>query len=89
MHDFIKKNFNVDYSLKQVRKIIKKLGYGWIKPYPIYSKSPDNAKEILKIAATEVNPNEDIYGFFDESAFQNTSNVSHVLKKKEKNTKQK
>ena len=87
VHYFIQKRFGIDYSLKQVRFIIKKLEYGWIKPYPIFSKSPKNAKEILKEDVSEIDPNEVIYGFFDESAMQNIPNISKVLKKKEKNPK--
>lgn len=87
VHEFIKKKFNVDYSLKQVRIIINKLNYGWIKPYPVYSKSPDNAEEILKKDVSEIDPEKDIYGFFDESAFQNKPNVSKIIKKKDQNQK--
>lgn len=53
VHYFIEKRFGVDYSLKQVRFIINKLEYGWIKPYPIFSKSPANAKDIMKEDASE------------------------------------
>lgn len=87
VHNFIKNKFNIDYTLKQVRIIINSLEYGWIKPYAIYSKSPENAKEILKENMSEINPDEDIYGVFDESTFQNHPNISKVLKKKDKNTK--
>jgi len=45
---FIKKEFRIDYSLKQVLKIIKKLGYSRVKPYTVYDKSPVDAEEILK-----------------------------------------
>ena len=87
VHYFIQKKFGIDYSLKQVRFIINKLEYGWIKPYPIFSKSPKNAKEIMKEDASEIDSDEDIYGFFDESAMQNLPNISRVIKKKEKNLK--
>jgi transposase len=60
----IKNEFNVDYSLKQVREIIRKLKYTWIKPYPIATKSPNNAKELLKERTKEINPDKDIYGTF-------------------------
>jgi hypothetical protein len=84
VHYFIKNRFNVDYTLKQVRIIINNLEYGWINLYVIYSKSPNNAKEILKENVSEIDPTEDIYGFFDENAFQNHPNVSKVLKKRTK-----
>jgi len=54
VHYFIEKNYDIDYSLKQVRQIIKKLEYSWIKPYPIFSKSPENAKEIMKEDAQDI-----------------------------------
>lgn len=85
VHYFIEMNYSIDYSLKQVRQIIKKLEYSWIKPYPIFSKSPENAKEIMKEEASDIDSDEDIYGFFDESAMQNLPNISRVLKKRRKN----
>jgi putative transposase len=85
VHYFIEDRFGIDYSTKQVRSIIKKLEYSWIKPYPIFSKSPENAKEVMKEDASEIDPDEDIYGFFDESAMQNLPNISKVLKKRRKN----
>jgi putative transposase len=87
VHYFIENNFDTDYCLTQVRAIIKKLKYGWIKPYPIYSKSPKNAKKLMKKAASKIDPDKDIYGFFDESAMQNTPNISRVLKKRGKKHK--
>ena len=87
VHYFVQNRYGIDYSLKQVRFIIKKLEYGWVKPYPVFSKSPENAKEIMKEDASEIDPDKDIYGFFDESAMQNLPNISRVLKKKEKNPK--
>jgi len=87
VHYFIEKNYSIDYSLKQIRQIIKKLEFSWIKPYPIFSKAPENAKEIMKEEAQDIDPDNDIYGFFDESAMQNLPNISKVIKKKEKNQK--
>jgi putative transposase len=84
VHYFIQKEFGIDYSLKQVRIIINKLGYSRIKPYPVYDKSPADAEEILKKAASEIDPEKDIYGFFDESSMNNKPNISRVLKKKER-----
>lgn len=44
----VKEKFDVDYSLKQIGVITKKLGYNYSKAYPIFNKSPKNAKEQLK-----------------------------------------
>ena len=38
----------------------------------------------MKEEAQDIDSDEDIYGFFDESAMQNLPNISRVLKKKEK-----
>ena len=44
----VKEEFNVDYSLKQIGKIVRKLGYIYSKAYPKFSKSPEDAEEQLK-----------------------------------------
>jgi len=44
----IKELFHVDYSIRQIERIMKKLGYSYTKPYQIYTKMPENAKEDLK-----------------------------------------
>jgi len=48
VHELIQNNFNVDYSLKQVREIVHKLGYSYKKGYVIYSKMPADAPLALK-----------------------------------------
>lgn len=40
--------FDVDYSLKQIGVITKKLGYNYAKAYPKFSKTPEDAEEQLK-----------------------------------------
>ncbi len=40
--------FKVEYSLKQVRIILKKYGMKHAKPYPHDFRKPENAEEILK-----------------------------------------
>jgi len=44
----IKSEFSVEYSERQVERILKDLNFNYGKPYPIYSKMPKDAKEILK-----------------------------------------
>ena len=39
VHDIIKNHFKVDYSMKQVGVITKKLGYTYTKVYPKFSKN--------------------------------------------------
>lgn len=44
----IEEEFNVTYSMKQVGKIARNLGYNYSKAYPHFSKSPKDAPEQLK-----------------------------------------
>ena len=46
--DKIKKEFDVEYSIRNVERIMKKLNYSYTKPYKIYAKMPDDAEEQLK-----------------------------------------
>jgi putative transposase len=78
---YIKDNFGVDYSIRQVERIVNKLNYTWVKPYPIADKQPPDAEELLKEATSEINPDKDIYALMDETAVQNPPNVSRIIKK--------
>ena len=44
----VNEKYGVDYSLKQIGIITKKLGYHYSKAYPKFSKSPEDAEEQLK-----------------------------------------
>lgn len=70
--------FDVIYSIRQVERILKKLNYGYAKPYIIPSNSPDNAEEIIKerLEDENVSLHNDIFGFLDQSGFQNQKNNS-------------
>ena len=48
VHLLVNDKFNVEYSLKQIGKIVKKLGYTYTKAYPKFSKTPEDAEEQLK-----------------------------------------
>ncbi|KZX17527.1 hypothetical protein MBCUT_02020 [Methanobrevibacter cuticularis] len=48
IHEIIKKEFNIDYSMSRIPAIVKKLGYSYKKGYIIYSKMPEDAEIILK-----------------------------------------
>jgi len=43
VHKMIQDNFNVEYSLKQVREIVHKLEYSYENGYIIHSKLPEDA----------------------------------------------
>jgi transposase len=79
---YIKDEYGVDYSTKQVQRIIKKLDYVWVVPYPIAEDQPENAEELLKEATKDLDLDKDVVGFVDETAVQNTPNVGKVIKKK-------
>jgi putative transposase len=83
----IKDTYGIDYSLRQVRRIIVKLGYSWISPYPIADQQAENAEEIMKEKTKIIDPEKDIYGFLDETAVQNSPNVKKIIKKKDPNLK--
>lgn len=44
----ISKRFGVDYSMKQVRVILKGFGMNYAKPYQHDYRKPENANEVLK-----------------------------------------
>ena len=44
----VKEKFNVEYSLKQIGVITKKLGYNYSKAYSIFTKTPKDAEKQLK-----------------------------------------
>lgn len=46
--ELIKEKFNVEYSVRQVERILRDLKFGYGKPYTIYSKMPEDAEELLK-----------------------------------------
>ena len=48
VHEIIKNEFNVDYSMSRIPAIVHKLGYSYKKGYILYSKMPDDAEIILK-----------------------------------------
>jgi len=48
VHEIIKNEFNVDYSISRIPAIVNKLGYSYKKGYILYSKMPDDAEIVLK-----------------------------------------
>ena len=44
----IKEKFNVEYSIRQVERILRDLKFGYGKPYTVFSKMPEDAEESLK-----------------------------------------
>lgn len=48
VRNLIKQEYNVEYSTKQIRLILKKFGMKYSKPYPLDYRRPADAEEILK-----------------------------------------
>ena len=48
VREFIFLKFEVEYTLKQIRIILKKFGMNHAKPYPHDYRKPKNAEDILK-----------------------------------------
>jgi Transposase and inactivated derivatives len=48
VREFIFLKFEVEYTLKQIRVILKKFGMNHAKPYPHDYRKPKNAEDILK-----------------------------------------
>ena len=48
VRDLIARRFNVEYSQRQVTRILRELGMHYYKPYPEDSRRPENAEEVLQ-----------------------------------------
>ena len=72
--DLIRTKFDVEYSERQVRRILKGFKMKHEKPYQVDYRRPDDAEEKLKKPG-QINPNDTTIGFFDEAAPQTTANT--------------
>ncbi|HIH60111.1 MAG: helix-turn-helix domain-containing protein [Candidatus Thermoplasmatota archaeon] len=72
--DLITTKFSVEYSERQIRRILKSFKMTHTKPYRVYYNKPDDADKKLK-KLDNVNPSESIIGFFDEATPQTSSNT--------------
>ena len=75
--DLIKAQFNVEYSERQVRRILKSFKMNHAKPYQIDYRKPDDAEEKPK-KLSQIDPYDTIIGFFDESAPQTSANTTRM-----------
>jgi transposase len=46
--ELIKEKFSVEYSIRQVERILRDLNFGYGKPYTVFSKMPEDTGELLK-----------------------------------------
>lgn len=57
---------------------MKKLGFGYGKPYVIPAEAPENASEQLKKNTEKIDLKKDILIFADQTAVQNKDNTSRI-----------
>lgn len=83
----IKKIFNIEYSARQISRILRKLGMTLQKPYPHDYRRPKNSEELLQnqlsltfelLKQSGINQHDIGIGFFDEASPQTTSNTVRV-----------
>ena len=82
VHKIIKENFGVDYTHKQVRIIVKSLGYSYSKPYSINIETDPQKVEIFKKKLSQFNLDDYIIGFLDQTSCQDSANSPKTLNKK-------
>ena len=82
VQDKIKKEFNIEYSIRQIERIMKKLDYSYTKPYKIYSKMPDDAEEHFKKNTQHLDLDNFIVVFLDQTYCQNQDNSQRIYHKK-------
>ena len=76
-HEIIEE-FNVVYSERHIRRIMKELGFGYGKPYIIPAESPKDASEQLTKNTEDIDLKKDILVFADQTAVQNKDNTSRI-----------
>ncbi|MDR9817549.1 MAG: helix-turn-helix domain-containing protein [Candidatus Methanoculleus thermohydrogenotrophicum] len=73
----IQSQFGVDYSLDQVRRILKSSGMFSGKPYPRDYRRPRDAEQVLKKKLPRMSKNT-VPGFLDECSPQTTANTQRM-----------
>jgi len=76
----IQEKFNVNYSLRSVRRVLRRLGMKYAKPYPKDYRRPKDAEDRLKTAVENSLKGESkvLLGFFDECRPQTDANTQRV-----------
>jgi hypothetical protein len=74
--ELILREFNVDYTLKQIYIILRDIEMNFGKPYPRDYRRPRNAEEMLK-KLPKMDP-DTVIGFLDETAPQTTANTQRL-----------
>lgn len=74
--------FGVEYSLRSIERIMKKLDYTYTKPYKIYAKMPKDAEEQLKKNTRHLDLENFTVVFLDQTYCQNQDNSQRCYNKK-------
>ena len=79
VHQTIKEEFGIDYSKKQAREIAKSIGFTFSSSYPVNVEvDPKKVKKFFDEVA-ELDYFNQIIGFLDQTACQDSSNVPKTL----------
>ncbi|NPB03223.1 MAG: IS630 family transposase [Thermotogae bacterium] len=93
IRELIKKRYGVEYHPEGLRKLLKRMGMKYVKPYPIDYRRPEGAegtlKESLRLVMEEledagVNIEDIVIGFMDETSPELRSNTQRVWTYREK-----
>lgn len=91
----VKKLFNIDYSSRQISRILRKMGMTLQKPYPRDYRRPKNSELLLQnqlsltfelLKKSGIKQTDLGIGFFDEASPQTTSNTARIWSFKKKPT---
>ena len=74
VRDIIRKEYGIEYTMKQVWVILKNMDMRHAKPYPHVKIKPEDRENILKNSG-KVSMDETVIGFLDENAPQTTANT--------------
>ena len=70
--------FGVKYSIRQIERIMKKLGYTYTKPFKIYSQMPKDAEIRIKKNAKNINTKKYTLLFLDQTFCQNQQPTERI-----------
>ncbi|MCL2114817.1 MAG: IS630 family transposase [Methanobrevibacter sp.] len=79
----LKDEFNVEYAQSNLSILLKGLGFHYTKPYQFYSKRPSDAEEQLKKKLLNMDYDNQILLFLDQTGYQNQCNSGKLWFKPE------
>ena len=81
VRNLIQTIYGVTYSIRQIERIMKKLGYAYTKPYQIYSKMPKNAEIQVEKSTNHLDLQNYNVMFMDQTYCQNQDNSQRCYHK--------